>query len=247
MIPELQGQFRGIAADNERVDNSINAADTSALLEGNSVNIQHVAGVIDHDDINRLKRLIFRSTKGKSYLFMRNYVDADEQDGHQKGNRSVYIIVFWDGNHIREKIQKICDSFSGNRYELPVLSTIPSKIAEIETSISNARSIYHQTRDLLRQLLINFDKISENNEDGKASTIYIYKMFLAKEKALYQNLNMMKRQNNILIGFFWAPLEYENVIRLSLQSQTATKMVLYNDHNIPEPTFFKKNEFSTPW
>lgn len=106
MIPELQGQFRGIAADNERVDNSINAADTSALLEGNSVNIQHVAGVIDHDDINRLKRLIFRSTKGKSYLFMRNYVDADEQDGHQKGNRSVYIIVFWDGNHIERRSRK---------------------------------------------------------------------------------------------------------------------------------------------
>jgi hypothetical protein len=73
----------------------------------------------------------------------------------------------------------------------------------------------------LRDLLINFDKISDEDDgqqEGKASTIYIYKMFLAQEKALYQNLNTMKRQNNILIGYFWAPLEYENKIRTALQN-----------------------------
>ena len=58
---------------------------------------------------------------------------------------------------------------------------------------------------------------------------------------------MFKRQNNILIGFFWAPKDKENEIRTQLQNQTATKMVLYENHTIPEPTYFKKNEFSTPW
>jgi hypothetical protein len=50
MIPELQGQFRG-QQDNERNEliGSINAANEgSALIEmERSVNIQHVAGVID--------------------------------------------------------------------------------------------------------------------------------------------------------------------------------------------------------
>jgi hypothetical protein len=32
-------------------------------------------------------------------------------------------------------------------------------------------------------------------------------MFLAKEKALYQTLNMMKMQNTTFIGYFWAPAE----------------------------------------
>jgi hypothetical protein len=41
-------------------------------------------------------------------------------------------------------------------------------------------------------------------------------MFLAKEKALYQTLNMMKWQNQCFIGYFWAPLEYENKIRTAL-------------------------------
>jgi hypothetical protein len=51
----------------------------------------------------------------------------------------------------------------------------------------------------LRQQLSIFDRIpGEQGEAGPAkpsSTIYIYKMFLAKEKALYQSLNMMKMQN----------------------------------------------------
>ena len=218
----------------------------SGLL-GGQVSIQHIAGVIDHDDIERLKRLIFRSTKGKSYVFMRDYVDDVQVGRHAK---SVYIVVFWDGKNIRDKIQKICDSFSGNRYELPEFSSIPNKIQEIENSIQSASNVYNSTRRLLRDLLINFEKVSDddyNRQQGKASTIYIYKMFLAQEKALYQNLNMMKRQNNILIGYFWAPLEYENKIRGALQNQTATKMVIAQNHNIPEPTFFKKNEFSHPW
>jgi vacuolar-type H+-ATPase subunit I/STV1 len=250
MIPELQGQFRG-QQDNERNEliGSINAANEgSALIEmERSVNIQHVAGVIDQDEIERLRRLIFRSTKGKSYLYMKNY---DDEDGILKTKRSVYIIVFWDGNHIRDKIQKICDSFSGNRYELPEIASIPGKIEEIKNSIENAKNVYDRTRTFLKEQLRNFDKISDSDDSeqqGKASTIYIYKMFLAKEKALYQTLNQMKWQNQSFIGYFWAPLEKENDIRQQLQGQTATKIMLHENHNIPEPTFFKNNEFSSPW
>jgi vacuolar-type H+-ATPase subunit I/STV1 len=63
---------------------------------------------------------------------MRDYVDDVQVGRHAK---SVYIVVFWDGRNIRDKIQKICDSFSGNRYELPEFSSIPNKIQEIENSI----------------------------------------------------------------------------------------------------------------
>ena len=54
------------------------------------------------------------------------------------------------------------------------------------------------TKKSLKEQLIKFDQIQAevaDSEDGgksSSSTIYIYKMFLAREKALYQNLNMMK-------------------------------------------------------
>tara|TARA_B110000285_G_scaffold234453_1_gene311489 strand:+ start:649 stop:792 length:144 start_codon:yes stop_codon:yes gene_type:complete len=47
---------------------------------------------------------------------------------------------------------------------------------------------------------VQFDKIAADDEVGGqgrkfSSTIYVYKMFLAKEKALYMALNQMKWQN----------------------------------------------------
>ena len=76
-------------------------------MDGNkTINIQNIAGVIDQFEIERMKRLIFRSTKGKSFLFTEQFANFgdDPTQTLQKRARSVYIIVFWDGNHIREKI-----------------------------------------------------------------------------------------------------------------------------------------------
>jgi len=88
-----------------------------------SINIQHVAGVVDQTDIQRLRKLIFRSTKGKSYIHIEEVKDQGENALH--GPRSVYIIVFWDGQHIRDRIQRICDTFSGQRFDLPAFQEMP--------------------------------------------------------------------------------------------------------------------------
>jgi V-type H+-transporting ATPase subunit a len=72
-------------------------------------------------------------------------------------------------------------------------------------------------------------------------------MFIAKEKALYKTLNMMKWQNQSFIGYFWAPVEQENTIRASLSQYQAAKIMAYDNHTIPRPTYFKPNEFSYPF
>lgn len=111
MLPQIQGQFDDqMAGDQENGNGEGEMSGLIDPMESKSINIQHVAGVVEQTEIERLKRLIFRSTKGKSYMYIQEYHD-DENLGQAK--RSVYIIVFWDGNHIRDRIQKICDSFSG--------------------------------------------------------------------------------------------------------------------------------------
>mmetsp|Transcript_13732 Transcript_13732/g.23419 ORF Transcript_13732/g.23419 Transcript_13732/m.23419 type:complete len:236 (+) Transcript_13732:376-1083(+) len=212
MIPQLQGQFNDKVGQDIENRGSINPRmdENMGLIDGQqkSINIQHVAGVIEQNEIERLRRLIFRSTKGKSFMYIQEYSD-DEDDNMKK--RSVYIIVFWDGQHIRDRIQKICDSFSGQRYELPEFRDIQSEIQRIGGSIQDARNVFERTKQSLREQLIQFDRIEGDPADGEggkaSSTIYIYKMFLAKEKALYKTLNMMKMQNQSFIGYFWAPIE----------------------------------------
>lgn len=109
--------------------------------------------------------------------------------------------------------------------------------------------MFDRTKQSLRDQLIQFDKIeadsSEASIDRKdSSTIYIYKMFLAKEKALYRTLNMMKWQNQSFIGYFWAPIEQEQMIRSALAKYSAAKIVAFDNHNIPRPTYFKTTDFT---
>ena len=212
-----------------------------------SINIQHVAGVIEQAEIERLRRLIFRSTKGKSYMHVQKY-NHDDDDDMSKSEKSVYIIVFWDGQHIREKIQRVCDSFQGQRYDLPEISEINTQINKLADSIKNARSVFERTRYELREQLIDFDSIDGGKNDfedaRRSSRIYIFKMFIAKEKALYQTLNMMKWQSTSFVGYFWAPHEQEEKIKSQLANQTATKIMAYKNHQIDPPTFFKTTEVS---
>ena len=134
MIRQIQGQIGDQLGDSQDGGRgSINAGmgeddnDRQGLIDssGKSINIEHIAGVVDQTEIERLRRLIFRSTKGKSYMYIQQY---DDQADVGNARRSVYIIVFQNGPHIKEKIERICDSFSGQRYEIPELPQIPANI-----------------------------------------------------------------------------------------------------------------------
>jgi len=122
LIPHLNQQVVG--QDIERAGNN---EENKRLIDGNkAINIERVAGVIDSEDVNRFKRLIFRSTKGKSFVHAEQFIDPDDPQNEKK--RSVYIVTFQDGAYIRDKIHRICDSFSGQRYDLPEISELRSQI-----------------------------------------------------------------------------------------------------------------------
>lgn len=67
-------------------------------------------------------------------------------------------------------------------------------------------------------------------------------MFLAKEKAMYQTLNMMKMQNTTFIGYFWAPADQESEIMNKIAIFPTVRMMRYDQHNIPRPTYIKTND-----
>ena len=69
---EMVGQLNAqVGADIEQRG----AEEEKSLMDGKSISILRVAGVVDQCDIERLRRLIFRSTKGKSYMYNRSIYD----------------------------------------------------------------------------------------------------------------------------------------------------------------------------
>jgi hypothetical protein len=57
---------------------------------------------------------------------------------------------------------------------------------------------------------------SINGDPLKASTLEIMLMFVAKEKAIYTALNMMKSREKTYIGFIWCPVALEMAVREEL-------------------------------
>jgi hypothetical protein len=90
------------------------------------VSITNIAGTIEVSEKERLKRLLFRATRGKALIFFQDIVN-DPNAPNAKAiakfskliNKAVYIVVFQDGPQIRQRIMRICDSFMGQRFDIP--------------------------------------------------------------------------------------------------------------------------------
>jgi len=73
-----------------------------------------MAGSIRDGEQERMNRMLFRVTRGKALTYFEDYMQDDER-------KVTYMVVYQDGEVIRDRVQKICDSFMGQRFEVPPL------------------------------------------------------------------------------------------------------------------------------
>jgi hypothetical protein len=87
-----------------------------ALLEDfNNTNLVYFGGTIEVQDIIRLKKILFRATRGKAILttFPIEVAETDKirkDDFHLK-NEGYYVLV-QDTGSLVEVVQRVCQSFS---------------------------------------------------------------------------------------------------------------------------------------
>lgn len=81
--------------------------------------LTYISGAINKSECDRLSRLVFRATRGNA-LTITEPIHQDLLDhAGQKLEKSIYVIIFKDGPTLREKLNKICDSFLGERFDIP--------------------------------------------------------------------------------------------------------------------------------
>jgi len=130
MLPNLQVRYSEQNDSSDMHDDEVQGLinrENNANQASSSLN--KVAGVVDKPEIGRLRRLIFRATKGKSFMYVQDY-ESDEDIGRTI-KRSVYIVMYWDGEHLKRKIEKISDSFSGQRYIIPPTQALQASIDQL--------------------------------------------------------------------------------------------------------------------
>ena len=99
VIPSIRGgnmraSVHGGMEMEEAKGTSINSIERAPLLENtDNVYITHIAGTIEIDEKPRLKKLLFRATRGKALTHFRDFEVSTGEAGKTK-TKTVYIIVF---------------------------------------------------------------------------------------------------------------------------------------------------------
>lgn len=92
--------------------------------------------------------MLFRITRGKALThFSEDFVQEKKQ-------KVVYMVVYQDGAVIRDRVQKICDSFMGSRFEIPNLGDpLFSELSRVRSQIKEDESLLKISRGQLKEYL----------------------------------------------------------------------------------------------
>ena len=131
MVPQLQGARPARVNPSGDAENGLADAD-QPLIDGS---LQFVAGTIKDGETERMRRMLFRATRGQALTHFRTF----EQDGVAK---VTYLVVFQSMGKSRDRIQRICDSFMGQRFEIPNdISTLDDRAKATQNEITKSRQL----------------------------------------------------------------------------------------------------------
>ena len=128
---------------------------------------------------------------------------------------------------------------------MPPLAQIRAAVDQVKKDIADSENLQVTSVSQLKEYLRAINRIT--NSESPVSQLEVYMWFVAKEKAIYNALNMMKGRASTYIGFLWAPIEKEAFVKEELMKFQTTEFSQWrSDPNKPlhvtPPTYFKLND-----
>jgi len=125
-LRRLSQRAASVASEDGRPMTSLNYVqeqDDKVPLMSSGLQFANIAGAILQTEKEKMKKLMFRATRGNALTFFSDFTETGF-NGHQI-HKTVYLVVFQEGVRMRERVTRICDSFMGQRFELPPHDGIP--------------------------------------------------------------------------------------------------------------------------
>lgn len=217
------------------------------LMGGNlGARFVNISGTINTDEVMRFRKLVFRATRGNALVYFSDIKKPIEDFYGVQYQKTVYCVLFQDSGTLRDKVTKICDSFLGQRFDVPN-GGVEAKINEITQKIKETISVMRITKEEVRKYLVSVNTIEESD----LSSCIVLKWFINKEKVLYQTLNKLKFGENMLVGLFWTPLGQIEAIRKQVEDIKQDRNIASpqiferKDHGVIPPSHFRTNAFTT--
>jgi V-type H+-transporting ATPase subunit a len=142
------------------------------LEEGGNSGFVFLAGVIKAEDDIKMKRMIFRVSRGTALSTFFDFVNLEmkikDSDSSPKIEKKIFTIFFQNGqdNYLLHKMLKICDLFAASRFHIPRRSDIQEEIKKIDKDITDKKNFLNQAESSIKYFLRD-----------KIGNVYIYNFF----------------------------------------------------------------------
>ena len=254
-IPKKSNVSFGVD-DSSNIQNILKSVENSQkkdlLIDDYDVSeLNFISGIIRAEDDMRMKRMIFRASRGRA---LPTFFDLTVEDKltQQKIEKKIFTIFVQGGaeNFLGKKIIQICDIFGASRYTIPKKEDLQNEINSIQQEIYEKKEYLKTVETSIKEFFK--DKIGENELPAKYD---MYKLYFLQEKLLFSNLNKCKLHQEILDGEVWIPEEklilvQEAINKISSKNPnklTAVLSDLDNIENSNPPTYLKVNDFTMPF
>ncbi|KAJ6246432.1 v-type proton atpase subunit a [Anaeramoeba flamelloides] len=215
------------------------------LIEDNyGIGLNFLSGSIVRERIVILERILWRSTRGNMYLKWNEIKKPIKDLKTRKFVHKVAFVVFYQGEKIGEKIQKICQSLGSHLFNISeneteredLINNLTEQINGLKVVLNKSRSLRINSLDRIKKILP-----------------YWYER-IKKEKAIYNIMNCFKddMSKNSLIAQGWLPKDQLEDLKISLHKATesvgsriptVTEEINFLNQNITPPTHFRITQF----
>jgi V-type H+-transporting ATPase subunit a len=130
------------------------------LEEGHNVGLNFLAGVVKADDDMKMKRMIFRASKGRALPTFFDFVNTEIAANSKESSvstikKKIFTIFFQGGNEsvLLHKLLKICDLFNVSRYNIPRREDIKTQIVALQNEITEKKNFLREAEMSIKNYL----------------------------------------------------------------------------------------------
>ncbi|CAK83777.1 unnamed protein product (macronuclear) [Paramecium tetraurelia] len=217
--------------------------------EASLLGFQKMVGVILKEDEMRFKRIIFRITKGNIHVDIMDIQEHFIQQDRRIVQKCVFMLIYPNGDLTQKKIQRVIESFSCNKFDIPTSSDQHAqRITMLENQLNEADQLLHLTITQINKRLQDLAEVKYN-----CSWIEEMRILVTKEKYLYMNLNMLNMTNSVFHGQIWLPQGQDQKIQQALRNlhgndkQLPSGQIQECQTQLTPPTYYKLNSFTYPF
>lgn len=222
------------------------------ILPEDGADLNFIAGVIKAEDDMKMKRMIFRTSKGRAIPTFFD-LTIENRTLKTKTEKKIFTIFYQGGgeNVLQRKLLSVCDLFAASRFTIPKREDIPNEINALQKEICDKKDFLKSAETTIRDFIK--DKIGS---EGVPAKYEMYRLFFLEQKLIFTNLNKCKLRGNFIDGEVWIPQEkfqevQNQLLKITENDNSKLTAILTdfdaeNDKAQP-PTYFKLNDFTAPF